>query len=325
MRHAVAARLGSARSWAWQHFRLIAGIALVVGLTLTLASNRDALAAVDWTVDPRALAGAIALLAVAPLAQALTLRIALRRLGAAAAPVPVLRVWARSFLLRYEPSGAIGFAYRVRSRHQLGATTPQVLTASGYEQLAAMTAGALVALGASLVAHGDPPLLSLVLASALAGTAIAVRPALLGDRLARWLARRGVAVAGPLRGRTLTRMIAIDAVGWAATAGGAAVLAGGLLGSSAPPISMLLAAFALSSVVGALVPLLPAGLGPRDAVLTVALVPIVGPGARRSSRLGCASPRSRASCSPSRSRRPRRSCSPAGSADGSCRVASLSA
>ena len=60
------------------------GIALVVGLTLTLVSNREAIAAVDWSIDPWALAGAVALLAVAPLLQALTLRIALRRLGAAA-------------------------------------------------------------------------------------------------------------------------------------------------------------------------------------------------------------------------------------------------
>ena len=42
---------------------------------------------------------------------------------------------------------------------------------------------------------------------------------------------------------------------------------------------MLLGAFALSLTVGALLPLLPAGLGPRDAALTVALAPVTGPGA----------------------------------------------
>ena len=83
----LARRCRTTARWAWQHFRLVAGIALVVGLALTLAANRDALAAVDWTIEPFALAGAIALLAAAPLAQALTLRIALRRLGAAAPPV----------------------------------------------------------------------------------------------------------------------------------------------------------------------------------------------------------------------------------------------
>ena len=77
----LARRARIAGRWSWQHFRLLAGIALLVGLTLTLAANREALAAVDWSIEPLALAGALALLAVGPLAQALTLRIALRRLG----------------------------------------------------------------------------------------------------------------------------------------------------------------------------------------------------------------------------------------------------
>jgi dolichol-phosphate mannosyltransferase len=275
----LARRCRTTARWAWQHFRLVAGVALVVGLTLTLAANRDALAAVDWTIEPFALAGAIALLACAPLAQALTLRIALRRLGGAPPPVAMLRIWARSFALRYEPSGAVGFVYRVRERERLHATTPQVLTATGYEQLAAVTAGALVAVAAFAAAGGRPPLIALLLAGALAAAAIASRPALLGDRIARWAARRGVTVAGPMRGRTLALLIAINAAGWAATAAGATLLADGLLGPLAPDAFTLLGAFALSSVAGALMPLLPAGLGPRDAALTLALTPVIGPGA----------------------------------------------
>ncbi len=275
----LARRARTAGRWAWRHFRLVAGIGLVVGLTLTLAANRDAIAAVEWSIDPLTLIGAIALLAVAPLAQALTLRIALRRLGAGAPRVATLRIWARSFLLRYEPSGAVGFVYRVRERERLEATTPQVLTATGYEQLAALTAGALVAVAAFAAAGGRPPLTALAIAGVLLAAAVAARPALLGDRTARWLSRRGVAVAGPMRGRTLALMIAVNAAGWAASAAGAALLAGGLLGDAAPSLPLLLGAFALSSVIGALMPLLPAGLGPRDAALTVALTPVLGPGA----------------------------------------------
>jgi hypothetical protein len=269
----------TAARWAWERFRLLAGIALVAGLALTLAANREAIAAVEWTIDPLALGGAMALLAIAPLAQALTLRIALRRLGAGAPPVETLRIWARSYLLRYEPSGAVGFLYRVRERDRLAATTPQVLTATGYEQLAAVTAGALVAVAAFVAAGGRPPLTALLIAAVLLAAAVAARPALLGDRLARWLSRRGVAVAGPMRGRTLALMIAVNAAGWAATAAGASLLAGGLLGAAAPGTLVLLGAFALASVIGALMPLLPAGLGPRDAALTVALTPVIGPGA----------------------------------------------
>jgi|GEM_PF-308531 len=273
----LARTLRPAGRWAWKHFRLSAGIALVAGLALTLAANRDALAAVDWTIEPLALAGAIALLAAAPLGQALTLRIALRRLGAAAPPVATLRVWARSFLMRYEPSGAVGFVYRVRSAGRLGGTVPQVLTASCYEQLAALTAGALVAVTASALAGSNPPLVALVIAAVLGAIAVLARPALLGDRTARWLARRGVTVAGPMRGRTLALLVSINALGWTATACGVSLLANGLLGAAAPGAFVLLGAFALSLTVGALVPLLPAGLGPRDAALTVALAPVLGP------------------------------------------------
>ena len=272
----------TAGRWAWRHFRLVAGLALVVGLTLTLLSNREAIAAVQWTLDPWTLAGAIALLAVAPLLQALTLRIALRRLGAQAAPAQTLRIWARSFLLRYEPSGAVGFAYRVRERERLGATTPQVLTASGYEQLAAVVAGVVAAVAGFALAGVDPPLAAVIALAVLGGAALALRPAWLGDRLARWAARRGIAVAGPLRQRTLALMVAIDLAGWVATAAGVALLAGGLLGAAAPNAFVLLGAFALSWVAGVLLPLLPAGIGPRDAVLVVGLAGITGAAAAAS-------------------------------------------
>jgi len=272
----------TAGSWAWKHFRLVAGIALVVGLALTLASNREAIAAVRWTLDPWALAGAAALLAVAPLLQALTLRIALRRLGAGAPLPATLRIWARSFLLRYEPSGAVGFAYRVRERERLAATTPQVLTATGYEQLASVTAGTVAAVAGFILAGVHPPLVALGLLAVAGAASLALRPAWLGDRVARWAARRGVTVAGPLRQRTLGLMIAIDLAGWATTAAGAWLLAHGLLGTAAPGLFLLLGAFALSWVAGVLLPLLPAGLGPRDAVLVVGLTGAIGAGAAAS-------------------------------------------
>lgn len=123
--HVIKRSCRTAGEWIWKRFRLIAGLALLVGLALTLVANHSALAGFDWSLDPLALAGALALLAAAPLAQALTLRIALRRLGASAPWGETLRIWARSFLLRWEPSGAVGFVYRVRERERLGATTPR--------------------------------------------------------------------------------------------------------------------------------------------------------------------------------------------------------
>ncbi|HEY1540484.1 MAG TPA: glycosyltransferase, partial [Solirubrobacteraceae bacterium] len=269
----------SAGRWAWRHFRLVAGLALLVGLVLTVASQRAAIAAMDWSIDPWTLAGSAGLLAVAPLLQALTLRVALRRLGATAPSIGTLRVWGRSFLLRYEPTGVMGFAYRVRRRDVIGATTPQALTAAGYEQLAAVAAGAIAAVAGFVLAGVSPPLAAVVVLAIVGSAALALRPAWLGDRLARWAARRGVAVAGPLRQRTLALMIAIDLAGWATTAAGVALLASGLLGPDAPRGFVLLGAFALSWVAGVLLPLLPAGIGPRDAVLAVGLAGVTGAGA----------------------------------------------
>ena len=275
----IASSFRTAGRWTWRHFRLIAGIALVGGLALTLTSQRAAIGAVDWTIEPWALAGSIALLAIAPLLQAWTLRIALRRLGACAPAVGTLRVWGRSFLLRYEPSGVIGFAYRVRRRDVIGATTPQALTAAGYEQLAALAAGAIAAVAGFVLAGVDPPLAAFVVFGVIGSAALALRPAWFGDRLARWAAKRGIAVAGPLRQRTLASMVAIDLAGWATTAAGIALLASGLLGADAPGGFVLLGAFALSWVAGVLLPLLPAGLGPRDAVLALGLAGVTGVGA----------------------------------------------
>ncbi len=272
----------TAGRWAWQNFRIVAGVAFVVGLTLALLSNREAVSAVDWSIDPLALAGAVALMAVAPLLQAWTLGLALRRLGAAAPLAGTLRVWARSFVLRYEPSGVVGFAYRVRERDRIGATTSQALTAAGYEQLAAVVAGIIAAVAGFVLAGVNPPLAALVLLVVIGGVALALRPAWLGDRLARWAARRGIAVAGPLRQRTLAQMVVIDLAGWATTACGLALFAHGLVGDAAPGAFLLLGAFGLSWVAGVLLPLLPAGLGPRDAVLVVGLAGVMGTAAAAS-------------------------------------------
>ena len=277
--HSIGRSIRSAGRWAWQHFRLVAGIGLLIGLVLTVTAQREAIAAVDWSIDPWMLAGSVALLAIAPLLQAWTLRISLRRLGASAPAVGTLRVWGRSFLLRYEPSGVVGFAYRVRRRDIIGATTPQALTAAGYEQLAALTAGAIAAVAGFVLAGVDPPLAAFVVLAIIGSAALALRPAWLGDRLARWAAKRGIVVAGPLRQRTLALMIAIDLAGWATTAAGIALLANGLLGAAAPGGFVLLGAFALSWVAGVLLPLLPAGIGPRDAVLAIGLAGVTGAGA----------------------------------------------
>jgi dolichol-phosphate mannosyltransferase len=259
-------------------FRPLATIVAVAGLALAVWSQRSALAAFDPAVDRATVLAAVVLFAVAPLLQALTFLIALRRVDAKAPAGETLLIWARSFLLRYEPSGAVGFALRVTERERLGATTAQVLTATGYEQLAAVVGGAVAAVAGFAAAGVDPPLLAVGLCAAALGVAIAVRPAFLGGWVRDRLAARGIATAPLLRGRTLALLVGLNAAGWVATGLGAYTLVRGLGGGGELDAFLLLGAFALSWLLGVLVPLAPGGLGLRDGALVVSLTAAVGAG-----------------------------------------------
>lgn len=246
-------------------------IGLVATLGFAVWTRRHDLAAFDWTTDPATLLGAAALLAVPGLVQAGTFVMALRRVGAAAPARSTLRIWARSWLLRYEPSGAVGFAYRVTERGRLGATTPQVLTATAYEQLAAVAGGALVAPLGFAIAGLSIPWYAALAAPLAVVTLVALRPAWLGGWLQRRLLARGIEAAAPLRGRVVAGLVALHAVGWIATAAALSLLlpGHGLL---------VLGAVALSWLAGVLVPIAPGGLGVRDAALALGAAPVLGAG-----------------------------------------------
>src|SRR3954465_4494042 len=148
------------RTWISRRLRPLLALSAVAGLAWAGFSQREAIASFDWTIDRGLLALAVALFAVAPLLQGLTFALGLRRIGAGGPARALARVGARSFLLRYEPSGVIGFSYRVTARERVGASTAQVVTVTGYEQLAVVVAGAAAALGGFLGAGGEPPLLA---------------------------------------------------------------------------------------------------------------------------------------------------------------------
>jgi dolichol-phosphate mannosyltransferase len=261
-----------------RNWRIIAFVVGLAGLAIAVSSQREAIAAFDWSVGAGTLAAAVALMAVAPLAQALTFVVALRALGVTTEPGAALRMWARSFLLRYEPSGAVGFAYRVAARERIGASTGQVLTATGYEQLGAVAAGAVAAVAGFLAAGVNPPLLAIVLCAGAVGVLVAVRPSFLGGWIAARLRARGIQTAGLLRGGTLTGLVVLNLVGWAATGAGAYTLVRALGAGGQLDAYLLLGAFALSWLLGVLVPLAPGGLGLRDASLIVSLTASVGSG-----------------------------------------------
>jgi dolichol-phosphate mannosyltransferase len=265
------------RTWISRRLRPLLALSAVVGLAWAGWSQREAIASFDWSIDHGLLTLAVALFAVAPLLQGLTFALGLRRIGAGGSASALARMWARSFLLRYEPSGVVGFAYRVTARERVGASTAQVVTVTGYEQLAVVVAGAAAAMAGFLGAGVDPPLLAIVLFAAALAAAVAARPAFVGWLCDR-LQARGIETAGPLRGRTLALMVGIDAAGWVATGLGAWALARVLGAAAGLDGFLLLGAFALSWLLGVLVPLAPGGLGLREGSLILTLGAAIGAG-----------------------------------------------
>jgi dolichol-phosphate mannosyltransferase len=266
------------RTWISRRLRPLLALTAVLGLAWAAWSQRDAIAGFDWSIDRGLLAVAVALFAVAPLLQGLTFALGLRRVGASGSAGALARMWARSFLLRYEPSGVVGFAYRVTARERVGASTAQVMTVTGYEQLAVVVAGGAAAVAGFLGAGVHPPVLAIVLFAAAAVIAVAARPAFVGGWLHDRLTARGIETAGPLRGRTLALMVALDAAGWIATGLGAWALARALGATAGLDAFLLLGAFALSWLLGVLVPLAPGGLGLREGSIVLTLGAAIGAG-----------------------------------------------
>ena len=85
------------------------------GIGLALLSQREAIAAFDWRLDPFVLVLATAGFATTSLVQGVAFYLVLRGLGRRPQLAGCLVVWTRSFLARYAPSGALALVVR-RSR-----------------------------------------------------------------------------------------------------------------------------------------------------------------------------------------------------------------
>ncbi|MGH2922180.1 MAG: hypothetical protein ACRDKU_08960 [Gaiellaceae bacterium] len=112
-----------------------------------------------------------------------------------------------------------------------------------------------------------PPLAAAAVSLAIIALAVAIRPAFLGRYLQRVLSGRGYEVTRLLRGRQLTYVVAFNALGWVAMGGATWLLIDSLADRPTPEIAWLVAVYAFSYLLGFVVPVLPGGLGMRDATL----------------------------------------------------------
>jgi glycosyltransferase 2 family protein len=259
-------------------FTPIALVGTLAGVGLALWSQRAAIGAFDWTLAPGTLAAAVALFAVPPVLQGVSFWIILRRLGV---PTPLragMHVWMRSFAVRYAPSGALAFVLRIREQKRLAATRGHIWTASAYEQLVALTSGAIACVVAFAAVQTRPPLPALAIATAAIGVGIALRPGFLGGWVQGVLARRGVEIPAILRGRELAAVVALNAAGWLATGAAAWLLVDALTAGDPPSLGWLIGVYAFAWLLGFVVPLLPGGLGLRDGTLAAFLATAFGAG-----------------------------------------------
>lgn len=255
---------------------MITGVA--VGLPYALWRQRDTLASFDWRVSWHLFALSVLLFAVAPLAQAVSFWLILRFLTGTTPFGEAMRIWSRSYLVRYVPSGALELALRISQRRRLHATTGQVLLATGYEHLGALASGSCACIAAFAAAGGLPPALGLAVALPTLALTVLVRPAFAGRRIHGLALRRGLDVPRILRGRQLAAVVGVNAVAWLATGTGVFVLVSGLTVGGAPGMAWLTAAYALGYLIGFITPFLPGGLGAREGAVVAVLVTRYGLG-----------------------------------------------
>jgi uncharacterized membrane protein YbhN (UPF0104 family) len=189
-----------------------------------------------------------------------------------------MAIWAHSYLLRLAPSGALSVLYRVRERERMRATRDEVLLATVYEHLGSLAAGAVACSLGFLLASTRPPWIALGVAAPTLAATVALRPRFAGRWAQRLVERWGIDLPVILRGRELAAAVAVNAAAWAATGLAVYVLVAGLTEGDSPDPAWLTGAYAVGYLVGFVVPILPGGLGAREATLVGVLASYFGAG-----------------------------------------------
>ena len=257
------------------HTRRALQIGIALSLVLALAFQWQAIETFDWRLSWLPFVGAVCLFSIGPVAGGTSFWLILRDLTPSARLCASLGVWGRSFAARYVPSGALLVAVRMSERGRLGASSAQIWSATAYEQLVAAAAGAAVSLAAFVAAGRKPPIAALAILVGVLVVTVAAQPV-----ARRWLRRRN---SGPDHARSVllgshvfATALALCACGWLVAGAAAWVFVSALTSGPTPGFLFLLGAYTLAWLVGFVVPIVPSGLGVREATLIALLAPVFG-------------------------------------------------
>jgi uncharacterized membrane protein YbhN (UPF0104 family) len=252
-----------------RNFRPLALLAAGTGLAAALWAERGGISAFPWRLSWPLFVGAVLIFGVTPLFGASAFWLLVRATTGRSGFGASVHVWMRGFVSRYVPLGALTLAVRIRARDRLGASRAQVLSATAYEQVAAIVAGAAAATLALSVSGERPPTwVFALLACVIATTAVVFA-----------LALRLRSFPSPVRlsPRAFALAALANCVGWAVAGAGAWILVAAVSPSS-PPLSFMTGAYALAWLTGFVVPFAPSGLGVREATFAAILAPQFGAG-----------------------------------------------
>jgi hypothetical protein len=253
------------------------GLLVLASLTAAGIAQWRARPQIDWRFEPAWLAVSVALLIAFQAGQAELWR---RMLVAMDHPLDARRaraIWNLTLIARYFPTSALQAAGRVVLSQRAG--VPRAVTAAAFVYELVLSFAVALALAAVFLVRlpslADQPLRWAVVAVP-AGLLLALAPAAFGRVSGVALRRIG---AEPLRVTLSGRTVAAFAAGYAMcfVAAGAGLFA--LTRSLQPvPLSalpLITGAFSVAYVASLVGFLLPAGLGAREAALTVTLAPVL--------------------------------------------------
>jgi uncharacterized membrane protein YbhN (UPF0104 family) len=257
----------------------IAVLAVVAGFFVaTLAARWNDVISLNWRLEPWLFVMATVLLALSYGLVAWLWGVALHR-AAGTRPATGARIWFLSNLARYVPGNVWSYVGAVELARREGVARRTTLAVMALTQVLSVGVALLVGLPVLLAERarlGRPALLGAVAVAVVAAGAAVFRRQLLG------LVRRRLPGLDPAALVPAPGTVALLTVGyaayWAVTGLAFAALVASAYRLAPGDVPLVVAAYAAAYAVGFLSLLTPAGLGVREGVLVIALVPVLPAG-----------------------------------------------